>query len=331
MKQEQMSAKVKSSVSTTRVNLGEKVPLDMPFVLYVELSGFCNLKCKFCPHYIEPESLIKDNMSLNTFKKIIDDLGDMGSLKVLRLIGTGEPLLNKNFLEMAKYAKNSQSISRLELTTNAILLKKNEYKTELTKYMDRIIISIEGLNADKYFEVAGTRINFDELVSNISSLFKNKRDCTIYIKIHNNAINNENDLKLFHKIFSKICDEIYVENLVNLWPETISNLGLDNGFRFGGEATRQLVCTQIFKSMMINANGDVVPCCVDFKRINNIGNINFQHLRDIWNSQKLNELRKLHLNAKGGTISPCKDCSYYQSDPDNIDVYRDEILKRMIV
>lgn len=321
---------VKSSVAHQRVNLADVIPLNVPFVLYVELSGFCNLKCKFCPHFLDPESLIKDTMSFETFKKIVDDIEDLGRLKVLRFIGTGEPLLNKNFLEMARYAKNSSHIDKLELTTNGILLKQEKYCKNLTKYLDRIIISIEGLDEQAYLDVAGTKVNFTELRENIGKLYDYKRDCTIYIKIHNNAIKNENDLKLFHEYFGEICDEIYVENLVNLWPETISNLGLDAGHRFGDYNQKQEVCTQIFKSMMVNANGDVVPCCVDFKRVNNLGNVSSQNLGEIWKSQKLEEMRITHLRGKGGTLSPCNGCSYYQSDVDNIDANKDEILKRIL-
>lgn len=320
---------LKSSVERNRINLEDAIPLSIPFVLYVEVSGFCNLKCKFCPHFLDPESLMKDNMGFEIFKKIVDDIESLGRLKVLRLIGTGEPLLNKKFLEMAHYAWKSTSVDKLELTTNGILLKKEEYHKNLTKYLDRIIISIEGLDEHAYLDIAGTKINYTELVENIRKLYENKRECTIYIKIHNNAIKNENDLNLFHKYFGEICDEIYVENLVNLWPETISNLGFDAGHRFNEADLKQTVCTQIFKAMMVNANGDVVPCCVDFKRVNNLGNISNTSIAEIWKSQKLEEMRKTHLLGKGSTISPCNECSYYQSDVDNIDKHKDEILKRI--
>jgi len=80
---------------------------------------------------------------------------------------------------------------------------------------------------------------------------------------------------------------------------------------------------------MVNANGDVVPCCVDFKRVNNLGNVFLENLVDIWRGKKLEEIRKIHLMGEGGSISPCNGCSYYQSDVDNIDARKDEILERI--
>jgi radical SAM protein with 4Fe4S-binding SPASM domain len=268
-------------------------------------------------------------MSLDLFKKIIKDINILNGIKVIRFIGTGEPLLNKNFLEMARLAKEAQIAEKFELTTNAILLSQSKYQNELTKYLDRIIIFIEGLDDESYFNVTGTRVNFTDLIKNIEILYKNKRNCNIYIKIHNNAIKSEEDIKYFHKIFSHMCDQLYVENLVNLWPETVSNLGLDVGARFGGNAKPQKVCSQIFKSMMINANGQVVPCCVDFKRINIIGDTKTENISEIWNGNILNKFRIKHLSGKISEIRPCNSCEYYYSDVDNIDQYADAILSRL--
>ena len=325
-----MKAKFKSSVETKRIELHNAIPLRSPLVVYVELSGHCNFQCKFCPHYTSPEDLIKDNMTLDLFKKMLVDMADLKPLKVIRYIGTGEPLLNKNFLEMVRLAKESGVAERYELTTNGVLLSLKKYQNEIAKHLDRIIISIEGLSDESYFDITGQKVNFEELVGNIKQLYLNKGKCDIYIKIHNDAIKNEDDLKFFHDTFAEISDQIFVENLVNLWPETVSNLGLDAGFRFGGSAKPQKVCTQIFKSMMINANGEVVPCCVDFKRINVIGNINNQTLSSIWNGKIENEIRIKHLSGKGGEMRPCNSCEYFYSDLDNIDEYADAILSRLI-
>lgn len=324
-----MTSKIKSSIELKRIELHHAIPLSSPLVIYVELSGFCNFKCKFCPHYSSPDDLIKDNMTFELFKKMIGDMQSLKPIKVIRFIGTGEPLLNKNFLAMAKLAKESSVAERFELTTNGVLLAQKNYQNELTKYLDRIIISIEGLDDQSYFDITGSKVNFENLVTSIKELYKNKRNCNIYIKIHNNAIKSEADLKKFHSLFEGISDQLYVENLVNLWPETISNLGLDSGFRFGGNAIPQKVCTQIFKSMMINANGEVVPCCVDFKRVNVIGNINNESLASIWNGKPVSEMRVKHLSGEGAQMRPCNSCEYFYSDIDNIDQYANAILERL--
>ena len=63
-------------LSENRMPLGKMAPLQVPLVIYVEASSYCNLACNFCPHYLEPERMNKLNMSLDVFKKVIDDIYD---------------------------------------------------------------------------------------------------------------------------------------------------------------------------------------------------------------------------------------------------------------
>ena len=126
-----------------RLNLSSAVPLATPLVVYVEPSSYCNLECKFCPQHIEPDSLVKRNVSLDMFEKLIDDLSKFPSkLKLLRFCGTGDSTMNKSFGDMVKIAAEANVAERLELVTNSLLLKP-KLADVLTKYLDRIIVSIK--------------------------------------------------------------------------------------------------------------------------------------------------------------------------------------------
>ena len=98
----------------------------------------------------------------------------------------------------------------------------------------------------------------------------------------------------------------------------------------GGEVTERRVCVQIFKSLQVQAGGQVLPCCVDWKRINVLGNINKNSLFEIWNGEKLRKLQIEHLKGNKGKIEPCKDCTMNDyCDPDNIDPYADKLYQRI--
>ena len=118
------------------------------------------------------------------------------------------------------------------------------------------------------------------------SKLKDKK-CKLHIKIHNSAVQTKERLQKFHEIFSEIADELYVENLINLWPELTSNLGINTGHRFdSSDINPQIACAQIFKSMQVNFDGKVMPCCIDWKTINVIGDAKDQSLLDVWNGTK---------------------------------------------
>jgi len=316
-----------------RLALQERIPLATPLVIYIETSGYCNLKCVFCPHGIEGKLLKKDYMSVKLSKKLIDELSVFpNKIKLLRFCGTGDSLMNKDIVEILRYAREQKIAEKIEMITNGILLNDNLIKI-LPSFLDRIIISIEGLSSKDYQHICKTDIDFQKLVDNIKSLYKNKGKCIMHIKIHNEATSSELKRTTFLNIFSDYCDEIYIEKLVPMWPQLNAPYfaNFTDEFRFGGQATKRKVCPQIFKSLQVQADGEILPCCVDWKRINVLGNINKDSLFEIWNGERLRKLQIGHLIGDKDKIEPCKDCRMNDyCELDNIDSYRDELYQHIV-
>lgn len=233
---------------------------------------------------------------------------------------------------MAKYMHDKNCTDRIVLVTNGVALKP-ELSEKIVKYIDHIIISIEGINKEQYLEFANVQINYDKFYNGIKYLYEctKKEKCTLCLKIHGEAVKDRERLDKFYHMYSDICDEITVENLVNLFPKVIVHEYKETKFRFvNSEYIEKKVCPQIFKSLQINADGEVVPCCVDWKRENNLGNVNDRSLVDIWNGKELQELQKKHLNLLKGEIDPCKYCTMNDTcEVDYLDDSIEEIKKRM--
>tara|TARA_B100000963_G_scaffold360782_1_gene393091 strand:+ start:3247 stop:4260 length:1014 start_codon:yes stop_codon:yes gene_type:complete len=325
------SFELKSQFNYKRQVLGEVLPLEAPYVIYIESSSYCNLECKFCPHHISKNELIKKNMSVDLFRKFVQDLKDFkGKPKLIRFCGLGDSLFNKKFVEIVKIAKENKIADRLELITNGILLN-DEIMPRLGKFLDRVIVSIEGLDDEDYKKYTLRKVDFSKLVLKLKKFSELKSKAKLHIKIHNSAVLTKDRQNKFFETFSNIADEIYIENLVNLWPEVESNLGLEAGHRFDGKDLNDVkVCPQIFKSMQINSDGRVMPCCIDWKGANLIGDINKASVKDIWNGKELHELRMKHLEGKRNEFSPCKGCTMNEySEKDNIDDYADQIINKI--
>ena len=74
-----MKAKIKPRIDlANRTKLENVIPLEVPFVIYVDPSDVCNFRCKFCPTGDIP--LMKKVgrslkvMDFGLYKKIIDDI-----------------------------------------------------------------------------------------------------------------------------------------------------------------------------------------------------------------------------------------------------------------
>lgn len=329
-----MAAEVKAQHNyENRISLSENIPLSTPLVIYVEVSSFCNLSCGFCPQHLSPDQVSKNKMGIDRFEEMCKQIKKFPELpKLIRFCGIGDSLTNNNFVEMLKIANKYKIGERMLLITNGVLLQ-NKIHHEIINLLDNIVISIEGLSDEDYLNFANRKVNFDRHVETLKKLCsQNGRRAKFNIKIHSGAVKTKERLKFFYETFD-FADEVFVENLVNLWPELESDMGNnpENSHRFlEKEAEKVIACPQIFKSLQVNANGVVIPCCIDWSLKNNLGNIDNQSLVDIWNGEILRDLRLKHLKGERNTFLPCKECTMNEfTEFDSIDDKREVILERI--
>lgn len=69
---------------------------------------------------------------------------------------------------------------------------------------------------------------------------------------------------------------------------------------------RRKLCRVAWESMVINSNGEVVPCCQDFLSLEVMGNIFTEPLGQIWNGRRYISFRK-GVCLKTDKITLCKD------------------------
>lgn len=325
--------KLSEVAAQERINLGKAIPLRSPLCVYLSPSDYCNLRCRFCPQSSLP--MPRDILSLDLAKKIEHDLHRFpDKIAMVRLCGVGEPLINADIAGIAKIFRQSPCVQKVELLSNGTLLNE-QFAEELTKWVGRIIISVEGLSGEDYLEWTGRRIDFDVFMEKIRHLYSVRKDCHLHIKLHSAALKNKADYERFFALFEPCCDTLGIENLSPVWPEWKNELFDEHlgKFRFLAESDANNVhrcCPQVFKAMQIHGNGDVVSCCIDFARRNIGGNLNENDLYEIWNGEKIKALQQKHLALLKGTFKPCSECSFNDySDMDNIDDDVEDIKKRM--
>jgi radical SAM protein with 4Fe4S-binding SPASM domain len=271
-------------------------------------------------------------MDFELYKKIIDDICEFEKpIKVLRLYKDGEPLLNPKFSEMIKYAKEKKCAERIDTTTNASLLTSEKSLAMIEAGIDRINISIEGVDNGQYLEFSRYKIDFDALVKNIAFLYKNKKNCEIIIKINGDSI-SEKDKEKFYEIFGDIADGVYIEHIMSCWPNyELDGVEINQEFGiYGQEIKEVMVCPYVFYSFSINSDGSASTCFLDWAHKLIIGDANKESVKEIWNGKKLSEYQKMFLEKKRKGHPVCKDCGQMSHGmPDDVDAFSDELLKKI--
>lgn len=333
-----MKAKIKPRIDlNNRTRLETVVPLNTPFIINIDPSDKCNFQCKFCP--TGDRELMKRThgrnhgfMDFNLYKKIIDDIGQFDhKVKVIRLYKDGEPLLNPHFADMVKYAKESGCCERVDTTTNASLLTPELSLKIISAGLDRINISIEGVSAAQYEDFSQCKIDFEQLVQNVTFLYENKKQCEMIVKI-NGDILTEAQKEAFYNIFGNIADGVFIESIMDCWPtfelEKVE-VNQERGI-YGQKIEEAMVCPYVFYSFAVNSNGTYSLCFLDWSRKLLLGDAKNISVKDAWQSQTMQEYRKMFLRGERKNHSICGDCGQLrQGQPDNIDAFAQEILKNL--
>lgn len=333
-----MKAKIKPRIDLeNRTKLETVIPLRTPFIINIDPSDRCNFQCKFCPTgdrmlMEKTQGRNHGSMDFGLYKKIINDICEFeDKVKVIRLYKDGEPLLNPFFADMVGYAKDSGCCDRVDTTTNASLLTPEKSREIINAGLDRINISIEGVNNIQYKEFSGYDLDFEELVENIRFFYEHRRQCEMIVKTNGDTLSEEQKQQ-FYDIFGDIADGIYIESIMSCWAgfelkdvKVNENVGIYQQQIKGVE-----VCPYVFYSFAINSDGTASTCFLDWSRKMLIGDAKTEKVTDIWNGKKLYEYQKEFLDMNRAKFDSCRECGQLTHGmPDNIDNFAPELRERI--
>lgn len=293
-----------------------------PSILMVEPTNFCNLHCPLCPTGNNSLKRTKGYMPLNSFKKIIDQLGDY--LINLTLWNFGEPMLNKDIFDMLDYAKQKKIFIRM--STNGHFLNPENNKRMIESRLDDLIISLDGASQETLQKYrAGS--NFEMIINGIKSLVEEKKirkSSLPFIEIQFIAMkHNEHEVKNMEQIARNIGVNKLTLKTANLEMdrtkpraekmEEFLPIGDDYSRyqkRGRGLEIKKIIrnkCIRLWLTSVVNWNGDVTPCCYDPEGLFTFGNIFREPFKEIWLNDKYIKFRETILKNKNN-IKMCANC-----------------------
>jgi radical SAM protein with 4Fe4S-binding SPASM domain len=321
-----------------RTKLETVIPLDTPLTIFVDPSDACNFKCKFCP--TSDRKLMRKVgrplriMDVELFKKIVNDISEFpNTIRVLRLYKDGEPLINKNLPDMIKYAKDINCADKIDTTTNASLLTHKKAKELIDAGLDRINISIEGVNNEQYKNFSDVKLEYERIVDYVKYFYENKKQCEVLVKINGDTL-SEKDKDLFLDTFGNFADKIHIEHIMSCWPNfDLNGVEVNKDFGIYGQEIKEVdTCPYVFYSMAINSDGFVSLCFLDWSKKLEIGNVNKQSVREIWTGKKMKQYQKMFLEGRRKQHPFCGDCGQMSHGlPDNIDEFKEKLLEKLKV
>ncbi len=292
-----------------------------PNKLTIDIGNVCNLKCPLCPTGRNDKSASRGLMKFGRFKKVIDELGDY--LTNLELYNWGEPLLNKDLVDMIRYAKNRNI--PVCISTNLTILDKKMAEDLISTYIDKIFVSCDGASPETYskYRIGG---DFHQVISNIFQLVEAKRKLnnryTRLILLFHVFKHNEHEIgkieelargigielrinrmrtDMGKEIFEKMEDSL--ERDKNWIPENPKYCAFDLVKR-----KKQVKCNHLWKTAVINWDGAVLPCCAVYGERYAFGNVFEEPFTSIWNNEKYRLARQEVRNKIKESPTICHIC-----------------------
>jgi MoaA/NifB/PqqE/SkfB family radical SAM enzyme len=126
----------------------------LPVSYSIEPTNHCNLKCPECPSGLGELTRPLGLLSVDDFKKMIDQISDTGFY--VQLFFQGEPYINKNLPEMIRYAQSKNIY--VSISTNGHFVSEKTVYNIVENAPDKLIFSMDGLNEESYqnYRVGGT-------------------------------------------------------------------------------------------------------------------------------------------------------------------------------
>ncbi|MFH1575341.1 MAG: radical SAM protein [Candidatus Nealsonbacteria bacterium] len=283
--------------------------------IIIEPTNACNLRCPLCP--VSSAKRGKGFLSLENFKKIIDDILD---LKSINFGWSGEPLLNKELFEMVK-CSSARGIKTI-VSTNTVLL--NERVDEiLASGLDNLIVCLDGASKETH-EKYRVGSNFESIKKNIAVFCGAKRERGLkkpYISLQCLLTKyNEHEIPQIIELAKSLGVQELSFKTLSLGSSVSAAEKIKRAEAFlpsGGFSRYNLKNgEQVLKSQpklcswlrqaVILWNGDVVPCCYDVEGTLAVGNVfsdgGFKKVRQ---SEKYKKYRQKIIKKE---FALCRNC-----------------------
>lgn len=197
-------------------------PATTPKRIYVEVSTYCNLRCKMCVKFIEGSCIPEHNFNVELFDTLLPDLQNADCLI---LNGIGEPLIHPQLLRFIQKARQQMGNREISFQSNGLLLTKERADALLQSGLSSICLSVDLLEK-KDGEHSFTAIN-----KAVSILEKSRKKINPHFKIGLETVVSKANYTALPELVHWACDNkidhVLVSHLIR-YDESSENADLFN-------------------------------------------------------------------------------------------------------
>ncbi len=305
-----------------------------PYLIFLDPCNYCDLQCPLCPTGTNELGRPQTMLSFEHFKKYFEPHSSY--LFEVIMHNWGESMLNKDVFKMIAHAQGSNVGTNL--SSNLVNTASDDIDRLLDSGLEYLIVSLDGTSQEVY-EKYRVRGDIGRVHANLKALLSRRAQRNMstpvvewqYIVMKQNeheigeAERMSTELGVDVMRFIPVGLPFEAENRSQLAAEWFptdleGRVGSTPGEQTYGQDGRPGPCYYLYRSMTINPDGGVSPCCIVYKQERDFASLNTPNIEieAIWNNPKFRSGRSLfsseEIPARVRTI--CDDCTIFEWHPD---------------
>lgn len=274
--------------------------MDYPRHVHLETLARCNASCNFCPYPNLNRKHTK--MSDELIDKVLNELTEIPQEIKLQIspFKVSEPFLDTRLLDTLEKINRLLPQAKIALTSNATAITEDKLEAlQDIKNISYLWISFNDHREAEYERVMG--LPYQKTIQRLEMIHDTFADGDIYFAVVLARVGDGTQADQEFEQWSSIHYPLFKSSVIPrmAWTGQVEGLAVDEVPNIG--------CVRWFE-LSITATGEVAHCCADGQAEYPIGNVNEQHVLEIYNSPEYRKLREATVSRL--SVAPCNKCTF---------------------
>lgn len=293
-----------------------------PDYVQVQTINACQASCTMCPYSTYSKVFQRGRMEGWLFDKIVAEVSEHPEVHAFIPMLQNEPLLDKLLFDrLRRFREITSGRIALELVTNGALLTDEAVERIREVKLDVLDISLDAATRETYEKIR-IGLDFDQVMAAVDRVIAADLPHTkIFVRLVRQR-DNVHEIRKFARRWRGRGVGVFI---YSAHDRAGSVERFNERIRIPRERQPMLHklerrasrfyfghCPVPFSVASILHNGDVLMCVHDWARKEIVGNLRESTLGEIWNGERMREIRALVSERKYESVPACRDCGLWR-------------------
>jgi len=267
-------------------------------------------------------------MPIAVFHRIIDEAAEHGVRRISPYL-MNEPLMDRDLFDKVRHINAKIPDCKVVITSNGHFLSPSivEKILDVGPGIHELYISFQGIEKAAYEKTMRGNMNFERTLANVDHFIERQRRRglerpKLWITMVDTSLIDARGAVAYWRSRGVASKYTTLENRGG-------NIRDAEAFSKTRTMAHYTTCTRLFKQAYIMFNGDLVLCCVDYRREQVLGNIAQRSIYDVWNGPVAREIRRRYLDQEFDRLPLCRACKIDEIREVAVDIDGSEVISEV--